>query len=157
MNQEVQVFRSPSGLVVASMSLVPRRGYFMDGWTRGLPRDDSSPQAVGDAVLDGLAHNGTITVDELPALGGTGATVASLALGYETEDAMLADGASHVHLFIKRGTWHVTPMVNEGPGKGWSGHEDAPAVVREAEDWVAEDLGATVLAALDAAERLSRV
>ena len=47
-------------------------------------------------------------------------------------------------------------MVNMGPGKGWSGHADAPEVTHEGE-WSAEELGAAVLEALDAAARLSRV
>ncbi|MFX4287919.1 hypothetical protein ACQBJO_15380 [Janibacter sp. G349] len=149
MRQEVRLFRTQTGLVVASVSFVPQRGFFMDGWTTVLPEDAWSAAEVGEAVLAGLEHGGTITFEDLPPLGGTGATPASLALGYETENALLAAGAAHVVVWIKKGTWWVTPMVNEGAGRGWAGHADAPAVSHEGEHWPAEDLGASVNAALD--------
>lgn len=155
MRQEVQIYRTQTGLVVASVSFVPQRGFFMDGWTTVLPEDAWSARQVGDVVLEGLARGGTITLDDLPRLGGTGVTPASLALGLETENALLAAGADHVVVWIKKGMWWVTPMVNEGAGRGWAGHEDAPAITHEGERWPAEKLGATVNAALDTAGALS--
>lgn len=156
MRQEAQIYRTRASLVVASVSFVPRRGYFMDGWTTVLPEDAWSARQVGDAVLAGLGHSGTITLDDLPPLGGTGATPASLALGFETENALLRAGAALAVVWIKKGTWWVSPMVNEGAGRGWAGHADAPEVSHEGEQWPTEELGATVNAALDTVARLGR-
>lgn len=126
-----------------------------NGWVDSLPLSQVNGKSVGDTVMAALERSGEIDSEGLPAMP-RGATVASEAVGSDSEDAMLAAGVSSAAVSLKGDQWSVIPAVNMGPGKGWSGHPHAPRIRHEGE-WSAEELGAAVLEALDAAERLSRV
>lgn len=149
MRKAVNVYRSEEATVVESTSMLSGGGRVADGWTEVVPADEVSAERLGEAVLAGLEQSGSITREQLPPLGATGATPGSVALGFETENAMLGAGVSSVGVAVKDSRWKVTPMRNEGPGRGFAGHPDAPPVTH-AGDWSPADLGAEVLAGLDA-------
>lgn len=153
--KSVHVYRSNELLVVASVSNVEGGLRQQDGWTVVNPSQEFADTTVGELVKAGVERSGVVPVADLPVLP-RGATVASEAAGFASEDAMRAAGAPSAAVGLRGSEWEVVPMVNMGPGKGWSGHKDAPEVIHEGE-WSGEELGAVVLEALDAAERLSRV
>lgn len=150
----VSVYRTADVLVVDSASEL-RALHVSNGWAAVEPVGQATAARLGELVLEGLQHSGEIASEDLPVVP-RGATVASEAAGFASEDAMLAAGAALAAVVFKNGAWDITPAVNMGPGKGWSGHADAPEITHEGE-WSAEGLGAAVLEALDAAARLSRV
>lgn len=151
MKQSVNVLRSSSQIVVTSVSRIEGSGFAEDGWTTLLATDAADADAVGAAVVEGLGRCRVISSAELPPLGGTGRSVASDALGYPSANALLADGVPLVAVTVKNGRTRVSPMVNEGAGRGWSGQPDLPEVVHEG-DWPEAELGAAVIAGLDAAD-----
>ncbi len=150
----VDVYRSEDWIVIESTSKL-RALRTSNGWRHVAPARGLSASKVGEIVIAALDESGVITAEELPVLP-QGATVASEAAGFTSEDAMLAAAVESAGILLRDGRWKVIPMVNMGPGKGWSGHADAPEVTHEGE-WSVEELGAAVLEALDAAARLSRV
>lgn len=151
MRKAVNVYRSADEIAVESTSMVAGRGRMADGWTEVVPAD-AAPERLGEAVLAGLEVSGVIEPEALPPIGGAGATPGARALGYETEAAMQAAGVASASVGHKGG-YKVTPMVNEGAGRGFSGSPEAPPVEHEG-DWSASEIGSAVLAALDAAAEL---
>lgn len=151
----VDVFRGPESIVVESASVSDSGGWVANGWIEVVSLHEATDMRVGELVNMALERSGAIATEDLPAVP-RGATVASEAAGFASEDAMLAAGVSSVAITLKNAQWSIIPAVNMGPGKGWSGHADAPRVRHEGE-WSVEELGAGVLEALDAAELLSRV
>lgn len=153
MRQAVNVYRSQGDLVVESTSMLSGRGRVADGWTQTLPVGTSDAE-LGAAVLEGIDRSGVIEAGALPT-GGPGTTPGSAALGYDTEDAMLADGVPSATVGVKDERWKVTPMINEGPGRGYAGRAEAAPTTHDG-PWPPEPLGAAVRSALDAAATLGR-
>lgn len=153
--RSVTVYRTEDLVVVASISRVEGGLRQQDGWSQVSAIRSLNSAELGTVVLSGVERSGVIAANELPVVP-RGSTVAAEAGGFSSEDAMLAAGVTSAAVDLRGSEWEVVPMVNMGPGKGWSGHEDAPEVTHEGE-WSAEELGAAVLEALDAAARLSRV
>lgn len=148
--RSVAVYRSPEQIVVVSRSRVEGSGFAADGWFALVGCHVPAPE-LGAAVREGVGRCRVISPDELPPLGGTGRTVASDALGYPSENAMLADGVPSVDVGLRDEEWDVGALVNQGAGRGWSGHPDLPEVVHQG-DWPDAELGAAVIAGLDAAD-----
>lgn len=154
MKKSVDVYRLDERLILESTSKL--RGLRVsNGWVVGVPVHEVTVARLGEVVVEGLERSDEIASEDLPVVP-QGATVASEAAGFASEDAMLAAGVTSAAVDLRGSEWEVVPMVNMGPGKGWSGHADAPEVTHEGE-WSAEELGAAVLEALDTAARLSRV
>ncbi|CAM4127116.1 hypothetical protein [Janibacter anophelis] len=150
MRKAVNLYRSTEGIAVESTSMLAGGGRVADGWTQVVGSDEATAERVGEAVLAGIERSGAIGVEALPPLGGTEATPGSRALGFETENAMLAAGVASVAVGLKGSRWKVTPMRNEGAGRGFASHPDASPVSHDGE-WSAADLGAAALSALDSA------
>lgn len=151
MRQAVNVYRSPHHAVVESTSLLVGRGRVANGWAL-LLRADVPEADLGRAVLDGIRRSGAMEGTELPVVA-PGSTVASAALGYGSDNAMLAAGVSSAIVGVKDGFWKVTPMINDGPGHGFGGRHEAPPATHDG-PWDPSALGAAVRAALDAAAAL---
>lgn len=147
--QSVGVFRSAGAYLVDSTSMSESGGLVSNGWVSRQPVEGSSALRVGEAVLAGLEQSGEIASEDLPTVA-TSSKVASVELGFASEDAMLAAGVPMATVGLRDGHWRIGPMVNMGPGKGWSGHSNAPKIRHQGE-WSAEELGAAVVEALDTA------
>lgn len=156
-----QVFRVNDRLVVASVSKVYDGALVEDGWTRvldalscpgpwaELPGDSRWSRHMGAAVREALAHRGT------PAdrAGFTpGRNPSSAALGFATDNKMPREQVALATVRLRGEDWRIVPLVNEGPGRGFGATSTAP-VFGHTGPLTDAELGAAVLAALDAADR----
>ncbi|USQ81400.1 hypothetical protein NF556_07055 [Ornithinimicrobium faecis] len=130
--REVSVWRDGDTWLVAARSPFESGVYFEDGWLQQIEGAAPDPAVLGAAVRAGLEHStsrGRLPFSVRTAWKEMG--LPAQALGYGTRHALERAGVLLVEVTLKQEQLRVTPMRNEGAGRGYAGDHAAPATVVE--------------------------